>query len=88
MREEKKDEPMAAFITLGGMALIVIGTIAGLFNIGKAGALLGGLFAVYIIWLVLLFTLHSLNKEWSLTKVGWVSLYFAIGTVLALAGLI
>ena len=87
MREQNEDSNLVmSIIIYGGLLLVVIGTVAGLFNIGSFGIVLGAIFAFYITWIISTLLISSVFSQWSMTKQGCigfvVALFIIIGIIL------
>ena len=87
MREQNEDSNLVmSIIIYGGLLLVVIGTVAGLFNIGSFGIVLGAIFAFYITWIISTLLISSVFSQWSMTKQGSigfvVALFILIGIIL------
>lgn len=67
MQEEEKS-PVITAIVVGGVILIVVGTIAGIFNIGRSFSfILGIAFATYAFGIGATLVLSATCKDWSMT---------------------
>ena len=87
MREQNEDTNLVmSIITYGGLLLIVIGTIAGFFNIGSFGIVLGTLFIFFAAWAISIFGITYVFPQWSMAKQGSigfvVALFIIIGIIL------
>ena len=78
MREQNDDSPIMPVLVCGGLFLIVVGTIAGFFNIGSFSNVLAILFALYVFWLVSIVAVVWIKPEWSITTQGIVGFIVAV----------
>ena len=78
MREQNDDSPIMPVLVCGGLFLIVVGTIAGFFNIGSFSNVLAILFAFYILWVISIAVIVSIQPDWSPTMQGIIGFVVAI----------
>lgn len=79
MNKEDDKSPMLPIIAYTGLALVVIGTILGFFNIGfTAGMIAGLLIALYICWIVITFLMCYIKPNWSTATQAIVAFIIAI----------
>lgn len=78
MREQNDDSPIMPVLVCGGLFLIVVGTIAGFFNIGSFSNVLAILFAFYILWVISIAVIVCVKPDWSVTTQGIVGFIVAI----------
>ena len=83
MKEEDKSS-IPAIMGIGGLVLVVVGTIASFFNIGSFGAILGVLIALYITWIIATMILTSVYPDWSTTNQGVVGFIIALFIIINL----
>ena len=61
-KEDKKD-PWPSIVGYSFIFLVVVGTIAGFFNVGSFGAILGIVIAGFITFIIAAMVLSSMNSE-------------------------
>lgn len=76
----EEDDSISAILTIGGIILVVVSTIAGIFNLW--GDVLAYVFVFYFMWLISTILLGSFNSDWSKKKAGIIGLIIAISITL------